>query len=79
MPSSTVGYTAWCTVVVLRLTQAALGLLAVVIVSGALLGGMNVLATAVIGILALVGFAVIGGLEGVIRLVRGRFGSVWLK
>jgi len=75
MSSSTVGYTAWTVVLALRIMQVALGLGAVIIVTGALIGGMNVLATITLALLALVAFAVVAGLEGVVRLVRGRFGQ----
>lgn len=64
-------YVATAVVLVLRIIQVGLALAAVMIVAGALIGGMNVLATAVIALLALVAFAVVAGVEGVVRLVRG--------
>lgn len=52
--SDVLGYLATSLVYLLRITQCFLGGFAFIVVVGALIGGMNVLATAVIGVIAAV-------------------------
>jgi hypothetical protein len=59
-------------VVFCRVVQFFLVAFAAVVILGSLIGGMNVIAFAAIGVFALVLLGFVGVVEGVVRLIRGR-------
>jgi len=61
-------------VLFLRLVQVALGLVAAIAVLGPLLGGMNVIAFAALGVFALVCLGFVGVVQIVVNAIRGRWG-----